>query len=128
MPSRMHPRITSAERAQAVPSRGLRLLVPERARHVVHDLELADAAAIDLRHALELALHEVAALDGADEDGPTGSLGGGETGGGEHSSEPVRGNEERVHEVQPARRADGSSPGRGHAGPPRGERGPPERA
>jgi hypothetical protein len=68
----------------------------------VHDLELPDPAAVDLLHPLQLALHEVAALDSADEGGPVGRLGRGEIGRGEHAGQPIRGDEQGVHEVQPA--------------------------
>src|SRR5262245_63400019 len=68
----------------------------------MHDLELPNPPMVDLLYPIELPLHEVASLDGADEGGPTSGLGSGEIGGSEHARQPIRGNEERVHEVQPA--------------------------
>ena len=91
MPSRLHSRITSAPSGLSPPHLAvLGLLVAELARHVVHDLELADAPAIHLPDPLEPAVHEVAALDGADERGPPRRLRGLEIGRGQHPHHAVR--------------------------------------
>ncbi len=101
-----------AERAQPAPLRVLGLLIAELARHVVHDLELADAAAIHLLDPLETAVHEVAALDGDDERGPPGRFRGVEIGRGQHARHAVRPHQ-GIHEGQPLPRELVELAGRG---------------
>jgi hypothetical protein len=91
-----------AERAQPLPLSRLRLLIAEVARHVVHDLELANAPGVNLLDPPELSIHELAALDRADERGLSRRLGGEGIRRREHACDAVGAGHEAIHEVEAA--------------------------
>ena len=101
MPSRLHSRIdVGAERAQAAPARVLGLLVAQIARHVVHELEVPDPAGVHLAHPLEAPVHELAALDVADQRGAAGHPRRLQVVRGQHAGHPVL-RDQGVHEREP---------------------------